>query len=126
MLSHEFIVLDEKKENNEITRYNSCINCQTIIVEKISLESNTIINTINKILDSYSKYIIMILSITSCIWSLLIGIKIVIISKKEESINVRKMIKNYIIGLITIFIILLAIPYLIKGIVNCFFSLKML
>ena len=126
MLSHEFILLEEIKENNEITRYNSCINCQTIIVEKISLESNTIINTINKTIDSYSKYIIMILSITSCIWSLFIGIKIVIISKKEESINVRKMIKNYIIGLIAIFIILLAIPYLIKGIVYCFFSLRML
>ena len=122
MLNHEFILLEEIKENNEITRYNSCINCQTIIVEKISLESNTI----NKTIDSYSKYIIMILSITSCIWSLFIGIKIVIISKKEESINVRKMIKNYIIGLIAIFIILLAIPYLIKGIVYCFFSLRML
>ena len=63
---------------------------------------------------------VSILLLTSLIWSLYIGIKTILSYKLEERINVKKMIINYVIGLVVIFIIIVAIPYLLKGVINIF------
>ena len=44
------------------------------------------------------------------------GVFFAIAQKNEEKEKARKMIKNYVIGLVVIFAILVACPYLIKGI----------
>ncbi len=53
---------------------------------------------------------------TTGIWSIVMGIMIITAQKNEEKEKAKKMLVNYFIGLIAIFILLVACPYLIKGI----------
>ena len=39
-----------------------------------------------------------------------------IAQKNEDKEKARKMLKNYVVGLVVIFVILVACPYLVKGI----------
>ena len=64
----------------------------------------------------YSPYMVWTLIGTSGIWSIVMGVFIVIAHKNEDKEKARKMIKNYIIGLIAIFVILLAVPLIARGI----------
>ena len=53
---------------------------------------------------------------TAGVWSIVMGVFFAIAQKNEEKEKARKMIKNYVIGLVVIFAILVACPYLVKGI----------
>ena len=50
------------------------------------------------------------------VWSIVMGVFFAIAQKNEDKEKARKMIKNYVIGLVVIFAILVACPYLVKGI----------
>ena len=51
---------------------------------------------------------------TAGVWSIVMGVFFVIAQKNEDKEKARKMIKNYVIGLVVIFAILVACPYLVK------------
>ena len=55
---------------------------------------------------------------TTGIWSVVMGVMVVVANKNEEKEKVKKMIVNYGIGLIVIFGMLIACPYLINGIAS--------
>lgn len=57
-----------------------------------------------------------VLLATAGVWSIMMGVFFAIAQKNEEKEKARKMIKNYVIGLVVIFAILVACPYLVKGI----------
>ena len=50
------------------------------------------------------------------VWNIVMGVFFAIAQKNEDKEKARKMIKNYVIGLVVIFAILVACPYLVKGI----------
>ncbi len=54
--------------------------------------------------------------LTAGVWSIVMGVFFAIAQKNEDKEKARKMIKNYVIGLVVIFAILVACPYLVKGI----------
>ncbi len=118
--NHSFIILDELEEDNSITKIYTCTNCNTIETISYDTKEKEIIKAVDEILNTYFKYMVSILLLTSLIWSLYIGIKTILSYKLEERINVKKMIINYVIGLVVIFIIIVAIPYLLKGVINIF------
>ncbi len=62
------------------------------------------------------RYIFNGFSYTAGVWSIVMGIFFAIAQKNEDKEKARKMIKNYVIGLVVIFAILVACPYLVKGI----------
>ena len=119
-LNHSFIILDELEEDNSITKIYTCTNCNTIETISYDTKEKEIIKAVDEILNTYFKYMVSILLLTSLIWSLYIGIKTILSYKLEERINVKKMIINYVIGLVVIFIIIVAIQYLLKGVINIF------
>lgn len=119
-LNHSFIILDELEEDNSITKIYTCTNCNTIETTSYDTKEKEIIKAVDEILNAYFKYMVSILLLTSLIWSLYIGIKTILSYKLEERINVKKMIINYVIGLVVIFVIIVAIPYLLKGVINIF------
>ena len=53
---------------------------------------------------------------TAGVWSIVMGVFFAIAQKNEDKEKARKMIKNYVIGLVVIFAIFVACPYLVKGI----------
>ena len=51
-------------------------------------------------------------------WSLAIGITLIIAHKNEDKTKFKHMLINYIIGIIVIAMIVVACPYMIKGIAS--------
>ncbi len=113
---HDFIEYNKSETNKKTIITYRCEKCHETKEEVIELKSILILNKINELINEYFKYIIYILISTSLFWSLFIGIKIILVHKKEEREKVNKLIINYIIGLIVIFIIILGIPYIIRWI----------
>ena len=64
----------------------------------------------------YQPYMWWVLLATAGVWSIVMGVFFAIAQKNEDKEKARKMIKNYVIGLVVIFAILVACPYLVKGI----------
>ena len=49
-------------------------------------------------------------------WSIALGVMIIIAQKNEDKEKAKKMLVNYAIGLVVIAIILVACPFLMRGI----------
>ena len=52
----------------------------------------------------------------AAVWSIVMGVFFAIAHKNEDKEKARRMLVNYFIGLVVIFAILVACPYLIRGI----------
>lgn len=55
---------------------------------------------------------------TTGIWSAGMGIAFIIAHRQEDKVKVKRMLINYFIGLAAIFVILVACPFLAKGIAS--------
>ena len=73
-------------------------------------------NFVDDLIDQYAPYMLMVFLATAGVWSIAMGIAIIIATKNEDKAKAKKMLVNYGIGLIVIFAILVAAPYLVKGI----------
>ena len=111
-VDHEYIILDI----TETIEYYECIYCGEIIEKDIESKYQTIVNFSKNLFKKYQPYMIVILISSVSIFSLLMGVKMIIAKKNEEKEKVYQMLRNYIIGICIIFVLLVAIPYLIKGI----------
>lgn len=113
---HQYELIEEKKEGKILYKTYQCSVCQDTYVEEIRNEYQKVGNYIEYIFNEYQPYMVWIFIATSGIWSLAIGIAFIIAQKNEEKEKAKKMLINYLIGLIVIFSILVACPYLIRGI----------
>ena len=66
--------------------------------------------------DEYSPYMMWVFLATAGVWSIAMGISIIIATKNEDKVKAKKMLINYGIGLVVIFALLVAAPYLVRGI----------
>ncbi len=57
-----------------------------------------------------------VLLATAGLWSIAIGVAIIIATKNEDKAKAKKMLVNHLIGLVVIFVIVVACPYLVRGI----------
>lgn len=64
----------------------------------------------------YSPYMWWVFLAVAGVWSIAMGVFYAIARKNDDKEKARKMIKNYVIGLVVIAAILLACPYLVRGI----------
>ena len=53
---------------------------------------------------------------TAGVWSIAMGVAMIVAHKNDDKEKAKKMLVNYLIGLVAIFGILVACPYLVKGI----------
>ena len=104
--------------DGELINVNMCENCFEII-ETYDKESNTVIlNFISFLKTNYIPYLVWILLVSVGLWSIIIGVRYIFLKRNEEYMQTKLMIKNYIIGIIVIFILIVLIPLLINGIAN--------
>ena len=61
---------------------------------------------------------VWVLLATAGVWSIAIGVCIAIACKNEDKAKAKKMLINYVIGLVIIFVIIVACPYLVRGIAS--------
>ncbi len=96
----------------------------TLIIEYLSKGNNfsqvatleQVSSYIGYLFGQYQPYMWWVLLATAGAWSIVMGVFFAIAQKNEDKEKARKMIKNYVIGLVVIFAILVACPYLVKGI----------
>ena len=115
---HSFVFLYQDDFDGELINVNMCENCFEII-ETYDKESNTVIlNFISFLKTNYIPYLVWILLVSVGLWSIIIGVRYIFLKRNEEYMQTKLMIKNYIIGIIVIFILIVLIPLLINGIAN--------
>ena len=118
-LEHNFILIEEVIHNLEEVKQKEliykCHNCG----EKLSRFENLTTNdmeTITSVFKDNSSVLIIILIVTSSLWSVFMGIKFIIARNRNEKVEAKRHIMNYILGLIVIFSILVIGPLIIDGI----------
>ena len=117
-MGHSLVFLYQDDFDGELINVNMCENCFEII-ETYDKESNTVIlNFISFLKTNYIPYLVWILLVSVGLWSIIIGVRYIFLKRNEEYMQTKLMIKNYIIGIIVIFILIVLIPLLINGIAN--------
>ena len=73
-------------------------------------------NYVEYLFEQYQPYMIWVFLATAGVWSIAIGVAIIIAHKNEDKEKAKKMLVNYVVGIVVIFAILVACPYLVRGI----------
>lgn len=114
--NHIYELTSEENNDGVITRVYTCKSCGKIYVQNLGNQYEKVTNYVVFLVDAYSPYMVWILLATVGIWSLALGIPTIIAYKKEEKAKAKHMLTTYAVGLIVIFAILVACPFLVRGI----------
>ena len=113
---HDYQITDSYTENGVTNREYVCSRCGEHRTEQIGVEYEKVGNYIETLFDTYSPYMVWIFLGTSGVWSIAMGIAIIVAHRNEEKEKAKKMLISYAVGMVVIFAILVACPYLIRGI----------
>lgn len=113
---HSYHITDIKSKNGNTTRTYTCSLCGSSYKQDIGDQYEQVANYIEYLFDEYSPYMIWVFLATAGVWSIAIGIAIIIAQKNEDKEKARKMLINYVVGLVVVFAIFVAAPYLVRGI----------
>ena len=113
---HNYELTGTEEVNGENIRTYVCTNCGTITTQNMGEQYEQVSSYIGYLFGQYQPYMWWVLLATAGVWSIVMGVFFAIAQKNEDKEKARKMIKNYVIGLVVIFAILVACPYLVKGI----------
>lgn len=113
---HNYELGYEENSDGVIKRTYICSNCADSYKEEVGAEYEKVSNYVEYLFDEYSPYMLWVFLATAGVWSIAMGIAIIIATKNEDKAKAKKMLVNYGVGLIVIFAILVAAPYLVKGI----------
>lgn len=113
---HDYSITDEVNENGSTTRVYTCANCGDVYAQELGNQTEEVTSYVEYLFEQYSPYMIWVFLATAGVWSIFMGIMIIIAHRNEEKEKAKRMLVNYLIGLVVIFGILVAAPYLVRGI----------
>ncbi len=113
---HDYSITDEQNEEGNTKRVYTCANCGDTYTQDLGNQAEMVMNYVEYLFEQYSPYMIWVFLATAGVWSVFMGIMIIIAHKHEEKEKAKKMLVNYLIGLVVIFGILVAAPFLVRGI----------
>lgn len=113
---HNYKVTDTKSNNGITMRTYKCENCGHTYTQELGDQYNEISNYIEYLFQQYLPYMWWVLLATAGVWSIGIGVAYAIAHKNEDKEKAKKMLANYVVGLVVIAIIVVACPYLVRGI----------
>ena len=113
---HNYELTNEQNVDGVIKRTYICSQCTHSYEQDMGAQYEKVSNYVDYLFDEYSPYMMWVFLATAGVWSIAMGIAIIIATKNEDKVKAKKMLVNYGIGLIVIFAILVAAPYLVKGI----------
>lgn len=119
-MNHEYQITDIEKDKNITIRVYTCTHCGDTFEQNIGNSYEKVTSYVDYLFIQYSPYMIWVFLATSGVWSIGMGVAIIIANKNEEKEKAKKMVVNYVIGLIVIFALLVACPYIIRGIASLF------
>lgn len=113
---HNYELMGTEEIDGKNVRTYICTNCGEITTQNMGDQYEQVSSYVEYLFEQYRPYMWWVLLATAGVWSIVMGVFFAIAQKNEDKEKARKMIKNYIIGLVVIAVILVACPYLVKGI----------
>ena len=113
---HSYAITDSTSENGVTTRVYTCTLCGDSYTQELGDQYEEVSSYIEDLFKEYQPYMVWVFLGTAAIWSIVMGVFFAIAQKNEEKEKAKKMIVNYFVGLVVIFVILVACPYLVRGI----------
>ena len=113
---HNYELTGTEEVNGENIRTYVCTNCGAITTQNMGEQYEQVSSYIGYLFSQYQPYMWWVLLATAGVWSIVMGVFFAIAQKNEDKEKARKMLKNYVVGLVVIAVILVACPYLVKGI----------
>ena len=113
---HEYEIVDVESVRGRTTRTYTCKICEEKYRQELGNQYEEVSNYVEYLFNQYEPYMWCVLLATAGIWSIAIGVMIAIAQKHEDKEKAKKMLVNYMIGLVVIAVIVVACPYLVRGI----------
>lgn len=113
---HSYEITDVRTTNGNTKRTYTCSACRDTYTQELGNQYAEVSNYVEYLFEQYSPYMIWVFLATAGVWSIAIGVALIIAHKNEDKEKAKKMLINYVIGLVVIFAILVACPYLVRGI----------
>lgn len=113
---HSYAITDSTSEDGITTRTYTCTSCGDSYTQELGDQYEEVVSYVEYLFEQYQPYMWWVLLATAGIWSIVMGVFYAIAHKNEDRGKTKKMIVNYIVGLVIIFVILVACPYLVSGI----------
>ncbi len=113
---HCYELISEININGIISRTYTCTGCGESYTQELGNQYEDVANYVEYLFQQYSPYMWWVLLASVGLWSIAMGVYFAIAHKNEDKEKVKKMIVNYVIGLVVIAVIVVACPYLIRGI----------
>ena len=113
---HTYELAKEENIDGVIIRTYICSTCTESYEQNMGEQYEKVSNYVTYLFKEYSPYMIWVFLATAGVWSIAMGVAIIIANKNEDKAKAKKMLVNYGIGLVVIFAILVAVPYLVQGI----------
>ncbi len=112
---HTYTITDTEVDGGT-RRHYLCTVCGNEYVQYLGDQYTMVSEYVEHLFDEYAPYMTIVFLATSGVWSMAMGIAFVVAYRQEDKRKAKRMLVNYAIGMIAIFAILVACPYLIKGI----------
>lgn len=113
---HSYSITKVSQSDGKTTRTYTCSVCGDSYTQELGNQYEQVTNYVEYLFQQYSPYMYWVLLATAGLWSIAIGVAIIIATKNDDKAKAKKMLVNYIIGLVIIFAIVVACPYLVRGI----------
>lgn len=113
---HTYKITDTSTQDGKTTRTYTCMKCGDNYKQELGNQYDEVFDYVEYLFEQYCPYMLWVLLASSGIWSIVIGVMIAIAHKNEEKEKAKKMLINFVIGLVVIAVIVVACPYLIRGI----------
>lgn len=110
------MITDEVREDGSTKRTYTCAICGDTYVQDLGNQTEKVTSYVEYLFQQYSPYMIWVFLATAGVWSIFMGVMLIIAHKNEEKEKAKRMLANYLVGLVVIFGILVAAPYLVRGI----------
>ena len=115
---HNYQITDVRSSNGNTRRTYNCSTCGETYIQELGDQYEEVSNYVEYLFQQYQPYMIWVFLATAGVWSIAIGVALIIAHKNEDKEKAKKMLVNYAIGLVVIFCIIVACPFLVRGIAS--------
>ncbi len=115
---HNYEITDVQTDGGVTARTYSCTVCGFSYIQDLGDQYEEVSNYVEYLFLQYKPYMWWVLLAVSGVWSIVMGIAIIVAHKNEDKQKAKKMLVNYLIGIVVIAVILVACPYLVRGIAS--------
>ena len=115
---HNYEITDIQSDGGVTIRKYSCTVCGHSYTQDLGDQYEEVSNYVEYLFQQYAPYMWWVFLAVAGVWSIAMGIAIIVAHKHEDKYKAKKMLVNYLIGMVVIAVIVIACPYLVRGIAS--------